>query len=71
MVTQIKDFADLPAALNVWPGLGEAFGVSRATAYQLAKQPGFPALRLSQRKIVIPKDRLIKYLGEKADIGLR
>lgn len=70
MVEQVKDFNELPAALSVWPGLGQALGVSRATAYQLIKVPGFPCLRVSPRKIVIPKDRLIKYLEEKAEVGL-
>ena len=70
MVEQVKDFNDLPACLSVWPGLGQAIGCSRATAYKLIRKPGFPCVRISSRKIVIPKDRLIKYLEEKAEVGL-
>lgn len=69
-IQQVKSFDELPAALSVWPGLGQALPISRATAYQIIKEPGFPCLRVSQRKIVIPKDRLIRYIEEKADAGL-
>ena len=67
MISQVKDFADLPAVITVWPGLGQALGISRATAYQLIKEPGFPCLRVTQRKLIIPKDLLIRYLETKAD----
>jgi len=69
-ILQVNNFDELPAALSVWPGLGEAFGVSRATAYQMAKKPGFPALRVSQRKIVIPKDKLLQYIEQQAEVGI-
>ena len=69
-IQQVISFDELPAALSVWPGLGKALGISRATAYKLIKQPGFPALRVSSKKIVIPKDKLVQYLYEKADAGL-
>ena len=62
MAQQVKDFADLPAAITVWPGLGEAFGLSRASCYSLVKQPGFPAVRVGRRKIIVPKNRLIEWL---------
>jgi len=62
MVKQVKDFDDLPAAITVWPGLGEAFGLSRASCYSLVKQSGFPAVRVGRRKIIVPKDRLIEWL---------
>jgi hypothetical protein len=68
---QVRSFDELPAALSVWPGLGQALGISRATAYQIIKEPGFPCLRVSQRKIVIPKDLLVKHIEQKAEAGLR
>jgi len=71
MVEQVKSFDDLPAAISVWPDLGKALGISRATAYNLIKQAGFPALRISKKKIIIPKDRLLKYLSEQAEAGLK
>lgn len=69
-VQQVNTFDELPAALSVWPGLGQALGISRATAYQMVKKPGFPALRVSQRKIVIPKDKLLQYIEQQAEVGI-
>jgi hypothetical protein len=67
---RVRNFNELPAALSVWPDLGKALGISRATAYQLTKTPGFPCLRVSKRKIVIPKDLLIRHIEQKAEAGL-
>ncbi|MFO8055260.1 MAG: hypothetical protein R6U19_08900, partial [Bacteroidales bacterium] len=71
MVTQIKDIADLPATLSIWPDLGALFGISKAMAYQLVKQPGFTAVRVSERKIIIPKDKLMQFIEEQASAGLK
>lgn len=70
MIEQVRSFDELPAALSVWPGLGQALGVGRCTAYQLIKQPGFPALKISNRKIVIPKDKLLEYIEKHAEAGV-
>ena len=70
MVDQVKSFDDLPAALSVWPDLGRVLGCSKTTAYKIIKQKGFPALRVSQKKIVIPKDKLLQYIEQQAEVGL-
>ncbi len=70
MVEQVKSFDDLPAVISVWPGLGKALGISRATAYNLIKQPGFPAMRISDKKIIVPKNQLIEYIEQQANYGL-
>lgn len=41
---------------------GEALGVSRATAYLLARTGGIPAIRLGERRLVVPKIALAKLL---------
>lgn len=46
--------------------LCEVLGVSRPTAYQLCKRADFPSVRVSPRRIVIPKDALEKWLAEQA-----
>jgi hypothetical protein len=66
MVMQIKNIDELPAAVSVWPGLGQALGISRATAFALVKEPGFPAIRVGKKRIIIPKDRLMDWISEKA-----
>ena len=50
---------------------GEALGVSRATAYLLAKTGGIPVIRLGERRLVVPKAALLKLLeaGNKTEVG--
>lgn len=43
---------------------GEALGVSRATAYLLAKTGRIPVIRLGERRLVVPKAALLKMLDE-------
>ena len=43
---------------------GEALGVSRATAYMLAKTGGIPVIRLGERRLVVPKAALLKMLDQ-------
>lgn len=42
-------------------------GVNIQTAYSLTKQKGFPAIRVSERRIIIPVDALNKWLNEAAE----
>ena len=42
---------------------GEALGISRATAYALANSGGLPAVRISQRRLVIPRKALHELLA--------
>ena len=41
---------------------GEALGVSRATAYMLANTGGIPAIRIGERRLVVPRAALLKML---------
>lgn len=43
--------------------VAELLGISRATAYTLAKQGRLPALRISERRIVIPRQAIMDYLA--------
>lgn len=40
--------------------------ISRSTAYALCKRPDFPAVRISPRRIVIPRDALYQWLHDNA-----
>ena len=44
--------------------VGEALGISRATAYKLAKTGGIPAIRLGERRLVVPKAAFLAMLAE-------
>jgi len=49
--------------------MAKMLGISRPTAYELTKREGFPAIRVSERRIIIPVDRLTKWLNEEATIS--
>ena len=57
---KFKNYDDLPLMLSV-PDLTEALGISRAGAYELVKQKGFPSLHIGNR-ILVPKDELIAWI---------
>jgi excisionase family DNA binding protein len=44
--------------------LSELLGISEPSAYNLIKLPGFPAVRLSPRRVVIPLDALNRWLND-------
>ncbi|HKM39040.1 MAG TPA: helix-turn-helix domain-containing protein [bacterium] len=37
-------------------------GIHLRAAYELARQPGFPALKVSPRRIVVPKQAFFRWL---------
>ena len=55
-------YDELPIMLSV-PQLAAALGISRSSAYALARSEGFPALKIGSR-IVIPKDKLQYWINE-------
>lgn len=57
-----KSYDDLPLMLSV-PQLGNVLGISRAGAYTLVKQKGFPSLSVGGR-IIIPKDKFIAWIED-------
>ena len=66
MLASIKSYEDLPVTLNV-EDVAAVLGISRKVAYGLAKQKGFPAVRVGERRLVIPRDRFLQWLDEQAD----
>ena len=57
---KFKSYDDLPLMLSV-PELTDVLGISRASAYELVKIKGFPALHIGNR-ILIPKEELIAWI---------
>ncbi len=51
--------------------LADVLGVSRPVAYELIKRNGFPAVRVSERRIIIPVEGLCKWLEAEAQSGVR
>ena len=46
--------------------LASMLQISKPTAYQLLSREGFPSVRISPRRIVIPVDALMTWLNENA-----
>ena len=65
--TVFKSYDDLPLMLSV-PDLVALLGISRAGAYELVKRKGFPALHIGKR-VLVPKDKLIAWIGENTGGG--
>lgn len=47
--------------------MAQMLGVSRPVAYQLAHREGFPAVRISDRRIVIPVESLKHWIAAQAE----
>lgn len=65
-VATAKNFEELPLTLTVYE-VADLLNVSLRVAYALTKQRGFPAVRVGERRLVIPRDRFLKWLNESAD----
>ena len=56
-------YDELPLMLSV-PQVADVLGIGRASAYELVRSEGFPTLTIGTR-IVIPKDKFIRWIEEK------
>lgn len=54
---------DEKMAINV-KEMAKLLGVNLQTAYNLAKKEGFPAIHISEKRIIIPVEGLKKWLAE-------
>ena len=61
---EYRSFDDLPLMLSV-PEVASVLGISRAGAYELVKEMGFPSLTIGSR-ILVPRDKLIAWIDEKS-----
>jgi predicted DNA-binding transcriptional regulator AlpA len=65
-VSTIKNFDELPVCMQM-KDVAACLGVSTVTAYELARKKGFPAVKVSERRIICPRDRFLKWLDNSAD----
>lgn len=56
------------AAINVHE-LAVMLGISVPNAYALTRREGFPAIRVSERRIIIPTEALSRWLNDPANMG--
>jgi excisionase family DNA binding protein len=48
------------------PEVAALLGINLPRAYELTRQPGFPAIRISRRRIIIPKEAFHRWLEQVA-----
>ena len=60
--TKYKSYDDLPLMLSV-NDVAEVLGISKSSAYVLAKEKGFPTLKIGAR-VVVPRDRFIEWINK-------
>jgi len=65
-VPTYKSFEELPFSLTV-DQVAEILGICRKVAYNLVKREGL-AIRVGEKRLVIPRDRLLAYLNRKEDV---
>ena len=61
---EYRSFDDLPLMLSV-PEVASVLGISRAGAYELVKEKGFPSLIIGSR-ILVPRDKLVAWIDAKS-----
>lgn len=49
------------------PELAEALGICKPRAYELMRQKGFPSIQISERRFIVPRAALDKWLLEQAN----
>lgn len=51
------------------PELAEALGICKPRAYELMRQKDFPSIQISERRFIVPRAALDKWLLEQANHG--
>jgi hypothetical protein len=61
---------DLPVMFDVWPTLGDAFGIGRTATYQLAREEALPipVIRVG-RQLRAKRSDLLNFLGIREENG--
>ena len=52
------------------PEMAKLLGISRPVAYKLVRRAGFPAVKVSERRIIVPVEALHRWLDDQAGQGL-
>ena len=63
-----KTMTEVPMFMTVMD-VAALLGVSRASAYELVKEKGFPKLNVVHGRIIVPRDRLFEWLDSREKSG--
>lgn len=50
--------------------VADSLGISRPVAYELTRREGFPVVRVSERRLIVPVDALRRWLDEQAETNV-
>lgn len=59
------EWENLPLSLKL-DQVAEVLGISRKVAYDLARQPGFPVVRIGEKRLIVPRELLRNWLQKNA-----
>jgi len=63
-----KTMADVPMFMTVMD-VAALLGISRASAYELVKEKGFPKINVVHGRIIVPRDRFFEWLDSRETSG--
>ena len=63
-----KTMTEVPMFMTVMD-VAALLGVSRASAYELVKEKGFPKLNVVHGRIIVPRDRFFEWLDNREMSG--
>ena len=61
--TKYKNYDEMPLMLSV-QDVAKVLGISKSSAYVLAKEKDFPTLKIGAR-VVIPRDKFLDWIDKK------
>jgi len=64
-----RSFEELPLILTS-KDVQKVLGINNNGVYELFKRPGFPAIRVSERRIIVPRDKFLEWLDNSAEARL-
>ena len=63
-----KTITEVPMFMTVMD-VAALLGISRASAYELVKEKGFPKLNVVHGRIIVPRDRFFEWLDSRETSG--
>ena len=63
-----KTMTDVPMFMTVME-VANLLGISRAGAYELVKEKGFPKINVVHGRIIVPRDRFFEWLDSRETSG--
>lgn len=61
-----KSFEELPLIMTT-KDVQKVLGIHNNGVYELYRRPGFPSVRVSERRIIVPRDKFLEWLENSAD----